>query len=263
LKNNFLRNEYFAYFASLIKKINLMYSTKFLFPTLSGGSTTTDGTRPVTNSKTPTLPRGDDDLLAVAQRASTKWTGTPAITLVWMTAPNFATLVGNFATEIGQRDTAGGARSPLTDSFNTINEKIDDAIPFVKGYIAGKYGASHATSHYAPFGIVHRKEHWEFPVDHDERKAALDMMVAAIAAEGFGAFEYGTTFWTDARTEFNTLLSSTSGADQTISTEVSQKNQLKTQVKRVLQALIYVLHGNYPDTYFSTLREWGIIKQDF
>ena len=237
---------------------------KFLAPdtTASAGGSTITGSRPVVN-RTPTLPRQDDDLRDVAQRVSTKWSATPGITLIWMTAPNFATLVGNFATELGVRQSVGGSRSPLTDSFDIINEKIDDAIPFVKGYIAGKYGAGHATSHYAPFGMKHRDAHWEFPVDHDERKASLDMMVAAIAAEGFGTNDYGTAFWTQARTDFNALLSSTTSTDQGISTEVSQKNQLKTQVKRVLQALIYVLHGNYPDTYYSTLREWGIIKQDF
>jgi hypothetical protein len=230
---------------------------------VTGSGPIITGSRPVANRSTPTLPSQDDDLLSVAQRVKTKWTGTPAITLIWMTSVNYGTLVDGYATELAARKTAGGSRSPLTDSFDIINEKIDDAMPFVKGYIAGKYGASHATAHYAPFGIIHRGNNWEFPRDHDGRKSALNMMVDAIAAEGFGALEYGTLFWTQARTDFKTLLDSTAGADQTISGEVSDKSELKRQVKRVLQALVYVLHGNYPDTYYSTLREWGIIKQDF
>jgi hypothetical protein len=108
--------KYFTYFASLTKKSNLMYNQKFLFPdpSVSSGPIIAGG-RPVANLRQPTLPRGDDDLLAVAQRVSTMWTGTPAITLIWMTSANFATLVSNFATELSQRKTAGGARSPLTE----------------------------------------------------------------------------------------------------------------------------------------------------
>jgi hypothetical protein len=232
-------------------------------PTTTGSGSSTITGSPVSHVRTPTLPRGDDDVRDTAQLVSAKWSTTPAITLIWITPGQFGTLVTNFATELGTRKSVGGSRSPLTDDFDMMNERIDDAIPYVKGYIAGKYGANHAPAHYAPFGIVHVGYSWEFPNDHNQRKAALDLMVAAIAAEGFGANEYGTTFWTQARTDFNALLGQTTTTDESISTEVSAKSQLKTQIKRVLQALIYVLHGNYPDTYYATLRAWGIIKQDF
>lgn len=237
---------------------------KFLAPdtTTGTGSSTITGT-PATHVRTPTLPSKDEDVLTTSERVSTVWSATAGITLIWMTSGNFATLVSDYGIELGLRQSVGGSRSPLTDSFDIVNEKIDDAIPFVKGYIAGKYGANHAPHHYAPFGIIHRHHGWEFPTDHDERKTALNLMVAAIAAEGFGANDFGTAFWTQVRTDFNALLTSTSTTDESISAEVSKKNQLKTQIKRVLQALVYVLHGNYPDTYYSTLRTWGIIKQDF
>jgi hypothetical protein len=146
---------------------------------------------------TQNVPRKDDDLSTVAQAVKTKWAATPAITLVWMTQPDFATIADNYKTELASRKSTGGSRSPVTDQLDTLDGQIDDGVREVKTYIANKFGATHATANYAPFGIVHRHKGWEMPQDHDLRRDALPMMIAAIAANGFGTNAFGTAFWTD------------------------------------------------------------------
>jgi len=235
-----------------------------LFPDPESG--TPAGAVPVDESliiHKPTLPRKDDDIRDTGRLVSDHWATQAQILLVWITQPQFAQLITDYTAELDQRKQKGASRSPITDALDTVDEQIDDAIPYVKGYIAGKYGMNHASAHYSVFGIVHHDGEWQFPVDHNVRKESLQMMVDAIAAEGFGANEFGTAFWTATQTTFNNLLTQANTTDEEVSGKVSSKNQMKQKIKKVLQSLVYVLHGNYPDTYRATLRTWGLQKEDY
>jgi hypothetical protein len=212
---------------------------------------------------TANVPSKDNDLSTVAQAVKLKWATTPVITLVWKTQPEFATLADDYKSELAARQLTGSGRSPITDQLETIDEQIDNAVREVKAYIADKFGSQHATANYAPFGIVHIHRHWELPHDHDLRRDALPLMVAAIAANGFGTKTYGTAFWTGIQTQFNTALLAASSTDSTVSSKVSTKNVLKTQIKNVLHSLLLVLEGNYPDTFAAEKRAWGFQKEDY
>ena len=212
---------------------------------------------------TQSVPRKDNDLVTVSQAVKTKWAATSAITLVWMTSADFGTLADNYQTELASRKSTGGGRSPLTDTLDTLDQQIDDAVREVKTYIAEKFGATHATANYAPFGIVHVHSHWELPQDHDLRRDALPMMIAAIAANGFGSKTYGTAFWTGIQTDFNAALTAANSTDGSVSTKVGNKNVYRTQIRNVLHSLLLVLEGNYPDTFAAEKRAWGFQTEDY
>jgi hypothetical protein len=212
---------------------------------------------------TDNVPRKDDDLSTVSQAVSTKWAATPAITLVWMLQADYATLVTNYINELAARKTSGTSRSPVTDTLETLDGQIDDGVREVKTYIAEKFGATHATANYPPFGIEHHSHGWELPRDHDKRRDALPLMIAAIAANGFGSKTYGTTFWTGIQTAFNAALASAGSTDSTTSTKVSNKNLYRTQIRNVLHSILLVLEGNYPNTFAGEKRAWGFQKEDY
>ncbi len=216
-----------------------------------------------TPRKTGSLPVKDADVSTVAQALKTKWGANPFFVLQWMTQAAFATMADDFATQLAARQTAGGARSPFTDALDTADAKIDDGVREVKTYIAAKFGAQHATANYAPFGIVHEKKSWVLPQDHSKRRDALPMMIAAIAANGMGANEFGTTFWTDLQTEFNTALTGANATDSVVSTKVSAKNVQKNKIKDVMRAILLLLEANYPDTFEGEKRAWGFQKEDY
>ncbi len=88
-------------------------------------------------------------------------------------------------------------------------------------------------------------------------------MIDAIASNGFGNKEYGTTFWTTIKTNYDALLAQASGTDGTVATTVSNKNILKAELKKTLNAVINSLKAHYPDTYKAELRNWGLQKEKY
>jgi hypothetical protein len=83
------------------------------------------------------------------------------------------------------------------------------------------------------------------------------MVIKGIADDGFGTKEYGTAFWTQLEADYKVALKQSTDNQQAISGIVGQKDVLKAEVKKVLQALLHLLEGNYPDTYESVALEWG------
>jgi hypothetical protein len=54
-----------------------------------------------------------------------------------------------------------------------------------------------------------------------------------------------------------------STTDGQVAIKVGDKNELKTYLKKVLNALMLVIKGNYPDTYKAELRDWGFQKEKY
>lgn len=122
---------------------------------------------------------------------------------------------------------------------------------------------ANAQPQFARFGLVRENTTWCISKDRNNRKAAFELMIAAIAAEGFGAEEYGTAFWTALQTDYNAALAAASTTTGDVSEKVATKNQQKLAIKKVLTNLLFVLRGNYPDTYKEMYRKWGWKKESY
>jgi len=109
---------------------------------------------------------------------------------------------------------------------------MDDGLTYVKNYIIEKYKKEAATSYYQAFGIVYKPNKYVFPKDRNSRLASLDLMLTGLLANGFGSKEFGTTFWTNIKTQYATLLNQATTMDGTVSTKVSNKNELKNSLKK-------------------------------
>lgn len=224
----------------------------------SGNTTTTK-----TVSKKRYVPQKEADLLSLATQVSTQWQATPAITLVWMTATNFASIVNSYNTNLNARIAVGSERVAKTRTLQNINVSIDKAVSEVKIYIAKKFKKDNAIAQYARYGLVNERNSYTLPRDNDKRKLALPLMLAAITADGFGNEDCGTTFWTNIINAFNTAHNSSAITSKNISSKVGAKNTDMAQIRKVLSSLLKVLEANYPDTFETTLRTWGFIKESY
>lgn len=235
------------------------------FPDAEGG-----GTPPPTPEVTDhhirhesSVPRKDAALLSVCQVAGAQWEATPAFSLVWKTAVEFKTETAAFETELGERTTEGGDRPQVTRNVDNLDIKIEDAIPFVKSYINGKWGPKDGPSHYASFGLVHRSEHYEFPTQRQQRISSINMMVKAIHDAGFDGNEFGKTFWTDIQKQYSELAGDATDTSGSISEHVSKLVQMRTSLRRVLHSLLLLIEANYPDTFEQMRRVWGFQKEKY
>ena len=159
---------------------------------------------------------------------------------------------------------SGGNRQFMTNDLENQDDKIDDAIPFVKSKINGKYDPHDGPSYYASFGIIHRSNGgYEFPHDRQGRKASLQLMIDACTANGFTTEPYGADFWIQIQTDYNKALTTAGSTSGDVSGYVGDLNTLRTSLRRVLHSILLVLEGNYPDTFAQVRREWGFQKESY
>ncbi len=213
--------------------------------------------------KVATIPTADVDFGKIAKDVSDKWNSTPSISLNWTTAAEFATTTNDYNTVLSSRNQIGGTRPQVTTALKIINAKIDDSLAYVKGYIVEKYKKETATSYFPAFGMVHKTDKYVFPTDQNKRLAALELMKTAIDANGFGTKEFGTSFWTAIKTDYDALLTEAKDTDTAVASKVGDKNVLKATIKKTLNALIGQIKSNYPDTYKTELRTWSFHKEKY
>lgn len=209
------------------------------------------------------VPAGDVDFGKVATDVANTWSAKPEITLIWTTSEVFAEEAIAYNEELALRKELGGDRPQITNALVALDDQMDEALAYVKGYILEKYKKVAATSYYPAFGIIHKKDKYILPFDRNSRLAALDLMLNGLSTHGFNDKEYGNAFWSDIKNQYKTLLDLATSTDGTVSTKVSSKNSLKERLKKKMNALINVLMGNYPDTYKAELRAWGFQKEKY
>ena len=224
----------------------------------------TTGSTPPPKKKvaTPNIPTKDADFDTLAQAVNKKWKENPFIVLLWITQPNFETMVNSYTSNLGARTAVGSGKSAQTETLKQVNAQADVAVGEVKIYIQKKFKKL-ATAQYARYGIVKEANSYILPRDNDKRKLALPLMIAAIAADGFGSEEFGTAFWTATNTSFIAALKATGDTTKGISSKVAAKDTDREKIHKVLNAITHLIYGNYPDTSDQVLREWGFIKQNY
>jgi hypothetical protein len=214
-------------------------------------------------TKVLNIPRSDSDLKEVSALVAKTWLANTQITLIWTTQAEFETVVTNFSGTLMQRNSAGAGRPEFTVKLKLLDKDIDRDIENIKRYLVEKYGKVSAPSYYAAFGIVKENKRYKLPTDHDNRKDALALLIPALTVHGFQNFAFGQTYWTDIKTRFDLNLAQSKSIDSSVSINVGSKNILKIQIKKVLNSLINVIKGNYPDDYKNVLRNWGFQKEKY
>jgi len=211
----------------------------------------------------PAIPQADQDLYAVARAVSTKWTATPGLTLVWTNSAAYAALVSQYDAALRARNTAGAQRPGQTFSLAQMDDQIDKAAEQVKNYLKAKYGNEQAPTKYPLFGIVKEGKNWRLPRDRDDRLAALNTMITAIGAEGFGTNQYGTDWWGAMLDAYDPALKAAQATDSSVSTSAATKEGYKEGILKTIRSLRYLLRANYPDSYEAEYRAWGMQKEDY
>jgi hypothetical protein len=216
-----------------------------------------------TPKKTNTIPVSDVDFLNVAKAAATKWLQSTTITLIWKTANDFQTLVNEYEISFNNRKQAGSLKPQYVQQLKNLDKEINSSVSHIKNYLVEKYGKNNASSYYAEFGIQKVKNTYNLPFDRNSRVIALAMLETALTSHNFVNMTYGLAFWQPITAQYTSLVNSVQQNSAVISVNVGDKNNAKEEIKEVLNALIYLIKANYPQTYKSELRNWGFQKEKY
>ncbi len=211
------------------------------------------------------VPASQVDLAEVGVNVINYWATVPALTLLYITQPNAKIKAVDFQTKIQNLLQNKWSRSPVTSELQIADKLANKAVGKVKKYIGAKYDDDDdtAVSHYPEFGIEKVGSAYKLPVDRQSRKVALQLMVDACTAAGFMTQTYGASFWGTFKANYETLLTSAGSIDGTTSSGVGSKNVMMKELKTILNSLIFIIKGNYPDTYKGELRSWGFQKEKY
>ena len=170
-----------------------MIPVKYLQP---DAAVPTGGSAAPKANTTAAIPAADVDFMDVSKAVAAAWLSTPGITLIWKTSAAFNAEVQGLALTIGGRKATGSLRPGQTFTLQQLDKKMDDAVKEVKVYIERKFKTAGAATQFARYGIVKEGSMYRLSRDRNNRLEALQLMITAIAADGFGTEEYGTAFWT-------------------------------------------------------------------
>lgn len=224
---------------------------------------TTANMENVKSVKKRNVPATDINFGNVITTVSTKWLANDWLTLKWHDATQFQNNTTSFNNILQSRLQKGATRPQITQSLRTLDKSIDTALSYVKGYIIDKYKKENATSYYAAFGIEHKGTKYMLPKDQNKRIAALHLMIEALTVHDFATKEYGTAFWSPIKDQYIALVNEATTMDGTVAVQVGDKNTLKSDLQKALNAIINALKANYPDTFKQEMRDWGFQKEKY
>ena len=213
------------------------------------------------------IPKNDGTLAEVARLVAAAWSLEKWFALRWKTQADFAKLVAEFSTGLTDKRSAATSRTPQSQRLQELDDEMDHALRILKSYINEDSGYSKAkTDARLPgFGLVARKNgSFALSTDRDQRLVALrDMLLPSLAAAPFAGREYGSAYWQPRYDEYKVLLGKSGGLAGKVSKSVSQKDTAKLELRKVLQAVVYALKANFPDTFEAELRVWGFRKENY
>jgi hypothetical protein len=213
--------------------------------------------------KTKVMPTSQFDLLDLAEAVSVKWLAAPQITLVWMKANEFKSLVEQYKNLLNERLSVGSGRSLQTQTLKELDEDIAKAVEIVKVLLQAKFGKEKSKAYYSEFGIMKQYNTYKLPADRNLKLSALPLFVKGIQTHQFNVVGFESNYFTSLVATYQQALNSAKATDSNVSVNVGNKNDLKNQIQEVISALLLVIRGNYPKTYQNELRGWGFQKEKY
>jgi hypothetical protein len=212
---------------------------------------------------TRTLPQKESDLNTVAKDVAAVWATRPEISLVWTGVEQFQQSIGLFGTSYAERADMRGIRRGVTQNLKMLNREINLGTEHLKNYLTEQYSRNTARVHYESVGITKVGSGYQLPADNDSRLYAIEQLLKGLEEHDLNDRKYGLAYWKDLHTRFAAAKAQASEADRTSTSHVSVKAEQKKQIRKTLNALIYVIKGNYPETWREELRVWGFQKDKY
>ena len=232
-----------------------MYLSKMLHPDAAENSA---GNTSSNNKKTAKAytPQSAIDIVAVSAKVNEKWAATPGITLLWVSQTEFDKLVINLSAAVSKQNSAAGSKPAETQLLNQLDNQLNKTVRDVKRGIEYKFG-DNAVAQYARYGIEKEGGTYQLPRDRDVRLKSFDLMIAAIATDGFEGEDWNSTFWLHMKDNYAAAVKAAGDSRGNVSVGSATITTLMKEINKVSTALRYVLRANYPDTYQQVYRSWG------
>ncbi|MDR2927653.1 MAG: hypothetical protein LBV41_05575 [Cytophagaceae bacterium] len=207
-------------------------------------------------------PRKEVDIITVSLMVRKTWEKS-GLVLKWTTPDEFEQNTTEFKRIIDASNHTVGERRVITNRLSIVNADIDKSLKYVKGYIGEMFGKNEEYAYYTQFGIVRDNKMYIIPRDNDTREQSLEQMLQAIERNGMAGSKYGLEYWQSLYNRFVIAKNNAAAHDSDSASHVSAKNDLKAKIIKTLNALVFMIKANYPDSWKEELRVWGFQKDKY
>ncbi len=213
--------------------------------------------------RNPSIPRSLRGRADLALRVKEAWPTNPQLVFIWTTEAAYGPKAVSFEASVTKREQAGMLRPQVTGDIKALDDKMEDGLNYVKGYIAEKFTKARAKEHYAEFGIETYHDAYILPADQGERLKALDKLLAALTANGLDGRDYGKAFWTPIRAAYATATGQATGTAQGVTKAIADREPLEEYITDVLSAMLSLIDAQYrdPKERAAKRRELGYLDE--
>ena len=212
---------------------------------------------------TPNLPDGQLELATLGLDAAKAWIASELGDLLWKKKAAFLPQAQAYYDSLTSADAATDDRSPAANRLRELDQMIDKALNFVKGYLAEDHEGDADEAFYDEFGIKPEGTNQRLPKARPARAKALAKLLAALDAHGYNDRKFGKAYWTPIEAEYKKLVAQRRKTEGAASGEVGKKNVQEKPLRQVLKSLINLIKAHYPETYRSVLRAFGFQKEGY
>lgn len=221
--------------------------------------------------KTRNVPRGDQEFSEAFDLMTAEWGLRPQLTLEWTTQPKAVTLATNLRNSLRTADEADDTVTPQSRRLAELDKMIDGSkeegkLKYVKKALALRYDEEDdGKPYYGEFGIKKIGSNYTLPEGRGERAKALVKLVKALAKPEHKLKDgkYGHAFWKPISDEYNKLQEQVEKDKGTHSSEVGGKNQYREEAEDTFVAILLLIEANYPKTYKTERRKFGVLKESY
>jgi len=220
-----------------------------------------DGDEIKRTNKKRNIPIADIIISDLCHTVHTNWAKS-TLTLEWKSIEVFRANITAYDEALYAKKDSSSSRSPLSARTSEIEKEVVKTVEYVKSAIAQKFGKKGAIAYYPDFEIVKTSGSYKLPTGKPERLAGMRKLISGLIKYEMAEINYGLDYWTALADEYETLITSSKESAGNISIKASDKNILKTELRKTLNALILLIKANFPDNYAAVLRQWGFLKEN-
>jgi len=209
-----------------------------------------------------TIPHSETDFLSVAKNVQKYWS-VSELKLGWTNADELLVKINDLATNTEKVRSIKANRRPVSREIKLLTAEIKSNLSSVRTAVKMKLGEENYDVYLPQLGFVHSSKGYYFPRNAESIIISLNQLIKGIAQLELSPYLYDEAYWQAMLEKFKTNVESSRKMAADISALVSQKLDLKNEIRKTLNSVVLLLKANYPDSYKHVLRSWEVQKERF
>jgi len=209
-----------------------------------------------------TIPHREVDFISVAKNVQKYWSVSD-LKLGWTNADELLVKINDLDALSSQAIDIKAGRRPVSREIEVLRNETKSHLSAVRTAVKMKLGEENYDVYLPQLGFIHSSRGYAFPKNAESIMVSLNSLIKGLSDLELSPYLYDEAYWQAMLEKFKTNIESSRKMAAEISALVSQKLELKSEIRKILNSVVLLLRANYPDSYKHVLRSWEVQKERF